>query len=165
MQLGWAARFDRLRVLWYRRIVNFDHADQQELVRSIKAAAEDSSRRLREWTMHWAGVFRDWVSQPWDVRRLRVVAEGAALVAGAVFIWWRFVRGWQLRWRRLRGTDIDPIRKKAGRWLRRMDSVLPTRDALGVRDSLCRLRYGRRETWPERPERVFAKARTIVRKS
>ena len=164
VQRDWSARFDRLRILWYRRIVNFDHADQLALVRSIKAAAEDSGRSLREWSMHWAGVIRDWLSQPWDIRRY-VSTAGAAALAGVLgWSWWRYGRTWWARWRRVRGSDIDPVRRKAGRWLRRMDQVASTPEALEVRGHLDRLRYGRRETWPV-PEQIFLRARRIVRRS
>jgi len=163
VQRGWAARFDRLRILWYRRIVNFDHADQQDLVRSIKAVAESSTQSLRAWSIQWAGVFRSWVSQPWDMRRWGAVAGGGALAVMLGYSCWHFGRAVWTRWRRTRGKDIDPIRKKAGRWLRRLDQAGRTSDDSGVRDSLCRLRYGRRETWPE-PERVFGRARQLVRK-
>ena len=163
VQGGWAAWFDRLRLLWYRRIVNFDHADQQDLVRSIKAVAEGSTQSLRAWTMQWTGVFRSWASQPWDIRRWGVVAGGGALVVMLGYSCWFFGRAVWTRWRRVRGKDIDPIRKKAGRWLRRLDIASLSCDDSGVRDSLWRLRYGRRETWPE-PGRVFARARHLVRK-
>ena len=164
VQSSWLSRFDRLRMLWYRRIVNFDHADQLELVRAIKAAAEDSTRGLRAWTTYWAGAFREWISQPWDMRRWGSVAGVCALVGLAGYGLFRFTPGWLARWRRVRGKDIDPVRRKAGRWLLRLDQVVLTRDAATVRDSLCRLRYGRRETWPD-PEQIFMSARKIVRKS
>ena len=164
LQRSWMTRFDRLRMLWYRRIVNFDRADQMELVRAIKAAAEDSSRSLRAWTTYWAGAFRDWVSRPWNVRRWGSVAGVCALAGLLGYGFFRYGRSWRSRWRRVRGKDIDPIRRKAGRWLRRLDEVGQTAESSEVRDSLCRLRYGRRETWSE-PERIFTKARRIVRKS
>jgi hypothetical protein len=164
VQRGWSARFDRMRILWYRRIINFDHADQLALVRSIKTAAEDSGRSLREWSTHWAGVFRDWLSQPWDFRRWISTAAAAALVGVLGWSGWRYGRGWWMRWRRVRGRDIDPVRRKAGRWLLRMDRLASTRETLEVREHLNRLRYGRRESWPV-PEHVFSKARKIVLRS
>jgi len=163
MPRGWAARFERLRILWYRRIVNFDRAGQQELVRSIQAAAEDSSRGVREWATRGAGAFRDWISQPWDVQRWATLARITALASFGGYAWWRYGRGWWAKRRYTRGKGVHPVRKKAGRWLRRMDSIVLTQDALAVQDALRRLRYGRSESWPE-PERVFARARGIVRK-
>jgi transglutaminase-like putative cysteine protease len=161
---GWASRLDRLQVLWYRRIVNFDRADQQALVQTIKKAAEASGRGLREWAMHWAGVFRDWFAQPWNVRRWGLLT-GIGATAGVLgWSWWRYGRGLWSRWRPSRGKGrIDPVRCKAGHWLRRMDRLVLTNDALQVRESLCRLRYGRRETWPE-PPLVFSQARRVLRK-
>jgi transglutaminase-like putative cysteine protease len=164
LQRSWMSRFDQLRMLWYRRIVNFDRADQMELVRAIKVVAEGSSRSLGAWTTYWAGAFRDWASQPWGIRRWGSVAGVCALAGLVGYGFFRYGRAWLSRWRRVRGKDIDPVRRKAGHWLRRLDQVAQTNESSEVRDSLCRLRYGRRETWSE-PERIFEKARGIVRKS
>jgi hypothetical protein len=160
----WSARLDRLRILWYRRVINFDHANQLELVHSVRAAAQDFGRNLREWSLRWAAALRDWFSQPWDVRRWVSTAGAATLVGVLGWSGWRYGRGGWARWRRVRRRDIDPVRRKAGRWLRRLDQVASTRDASEVREHLNRLRYGRRETWPV-PEQVFSKARRILRGS
>jgi len=163
VQHGWASRLDRLRMLWYRRIVNFDRGDQLELVRSIKATAENSSRRLREWMTHGAGAFRDWLSQPWNLRRWGSLAGWGTMVIAIGYVWWRYGRGRWGRWRRRRRRAIDPVRREAGHWLRQLDQAGQVHEVSEVRDSLFRLRYGRSETWPE-PGQVFARARKISRR-
>jgi hypothetical protein len=92
IERGWSSRLDRLRMLWYRRIVNFDRGDQLELVRSLKDTAENSTRQLREWTTHGAGVFRDWISQPWNLRRWSRLAEVCTLTIAIGYTWWRYGR-------------------------------------------------------------------------
>ena len=74
---------------------------------------------------------------------------------------WLGRRGWE-RWQSWRRPDeFDPVRRAAGKWLVRLreagsaDSMEP--DRVVVTD-LQRLRYGRRETWPE-PVGVFRRAR------
>lgn len=163
IERGWSSRLDRLRMLWYRRIVNFDRGDQLELVRSIKDTAENSTRQLREWTTHWAGVFRDWISQPWNLRRWCRLAGAGVLVVAIGYAVRRFGYRWWGRWRRGRGQGLDPVRREAGRWLRRLELAAPAGDVSAVREALARLRYGRGETWPE-PGEVFAQARKIRRR-
>jgi len=163
IERGWSSRLDRLRMLWYRRIVNFDHGDQLELVRSIKDTAENSTRQLREWTTHWAGVFRDWISQPWNLQRWSRLAGAGTLVVAIGYAVRRFGYRWWGRWRRGRGQGLDPVRREAGRWLRRLELAAPAGDVSAVREALARLRYGRGETWPE-PGQVFAQARKIRRR-
>jgi hypothetical protein len=65
-----------------------------------------------------------------------------------------------LRWRRWRRPQaFDPVRLQAGRWLGRLRAS--GREAPVVSD-LQRLRYGRRESWPE-PRGVFKRARQARR--
>jgi hypothetical protein len=163
VQQGWAARFDRLRLLWYRRIVNFDRADQQQLIRTIKASAEGTGRQIREQAAQIAEALRRWLSQPWDVRRWAQTAGFAILGGTAMFVWWRFGRRWWAQRRSMRGKGLDPVRREAGRWLQRLEQNTEHRDALlAVRDPLQRLRYGRPETWPE-PTAVFREAKRASR--
>jgi hypothetical protein len=163
VQQGWAARFDRLRLLWYRRIVNFDRADQQQLIRTIKASAEGTGRQIREQAAQIAAALRRWLSQPWDVRRW-VQTAGIIIFGGtALFVWWHFGRRWWAQRWRVRGKGMDPVRREAGRWLQRLEQNAENADAgLAVRDQLQRLRYGRPETWPE-SRSVFREAKRASR--
>jgi hypothetical protein len=104
---------------------------------------------------------------------------GLAALAGLVWAWREFGRGW---WRNLRrnAPGGDPVRLQAGRWLRELSEAgspsfaeasagraTPPYNGGGgetarVIGELQRLRFGARETWPE-PEPVFRRARAAVR--
>ncbi|MFA5057127.1 MAG: hypothetical protein WC485_03360, partial [Opitutaceae bacterium] len=69
-----------------------------------------------------------------------------------------------------RHTRADPVRREAGRWLRRLAESRRSKvegrewrvEAGDVQADLQRLRYGPRETWPE-PQAVFRRARRTLR--
>lgn len=156
---SWAARWDSLRVFWYRRIVNFDQQAQVHAFRSAKDAAKAAGRELRRRLGRWAAALESWWRAPWDVRRvggLLALAVGALLLAR----WWRRLRVRLLQhpfWRP-RGRRDDPVRREAGRWLQRLAGSPPAPDALPVCAELQRLRFGHRATWPD-PADVFRRAR------
>ena len=166
---SWSARFDSLRIIWYRRIVNFDSLTQVQIIESVKSFTIDSGSVLRTRFEELAKRLKAWYLRPWDTARLgRLAGEIAALtVAG-----WALLRLGQWGWGRWQGWrrphEFDPVRRTAGRWLARLREVAeargPRREARGrhqtdsaVVGELQRLRYGRRETWPE-PRRVFQRA-------
>jgi hypothetical protein len=160
---SWSARFDSLRVLWYRRIVNFDSRTQVQMIEQVKLFTTDSGAALRLRFDEITQRFKAWVHRPWNAARAGRLA--AAAVAVAALLWglgrlggWGWGR-WQA-WRR--PHDYDPVRREAGRWLARLR---PSTEVGGRREEdgeiipdLRRLRYGRRETWPE-PRGVFRRAR------
>jgi len=164
---GWEARFDSMRVLWYRRIVNFDSRAQVQMIEQVKSFTMDSGTALRARLTEIAQRFQTWVLRPWSAMRIgRTVGLG---LAGAALLWalacfgqWAWVR-WQV-WRR--PQEFDPVRRTAGRWLAHLhpataDGERQTDDEAVIHE-LRRLRYGRRETWPE-PRAVFQRARKARR--
>ncbi|MFH1497914.1 MAG: transglutaminaseTgpA domain-containing protein [Verrucomicrobiota bacterium] len=154
---GWAARWNSLRVFWYRRIVSFDQQSQLDMVRSAGRMAESYAKRLISELDRRLKALAEWASTPWSLGR---VGWGAgALAAGALLVWgWRKLHfvAW---WRALRGAD--PVRREAGRWLRRLDAKALPADH-DVRAELLRLRYGRKATWTP-STRVFKAARAALR--
>ena len=91
------------------------------------------------------------------------IGVGAGLLAVLVRTGqWAWVR-WQA-WRR--PHEFDPVRRTAGRWLTRLRERTENRGRRTedgeVVHELQRLRYGRRETWPE-PRGVFRRARQARR--
>jgi len=162
---SWTARFDSLRVFWYRRIVNFDQRTQVETLQALKAATEDSGRWLRALVASPVQWLKAWLSEPWDARRVAKLLAVLAAAAGAVWAWREFGHGW---WRRMAGrwgggTRLDPVRVEASRWLGRIaDCGLRNADGEEVTLDLQRLRFGRPETWPD-PEPVFRRARRTAR--
>jgi transglutaminase-like putative cysteine protease len=160
---SWSARVDSLRILWYRRIVNFDSRQQVQMMEQVKTFTTDSSTALRAKLEAFSKELKAWLAKPWDGRRL---AKVAGSIAGVIALVALLVRlggsGWQ-RWRRWRQPQgYDPVRLKAGRWIGRLrgrseDREQTTEDRQVIAE-LQRLRYGRRETWPE-PRGVFRRAK------
>lgn len=162
---SWRARLDGLRVFWYRRIVNFDLDTQAQLLSSTKRWFSDTSRRIIAWADARAAGMRGWMQQPWNPGRWTGLVVIAALVGGMIWFWRRTGARWWLSLRRRtgRGAQPDPVRREAGRWLRRARNRpgFTWPEDLGA--ALLRLRFGEPSTWPE-PIQVFRAARTALRR-
>ena len=161
---SWAARFDSLRVFWYRRIVNFDQRSQVETLQAVKQATENSGKQLRAVLADVMERLKTWLSAPWDARRLAKLLGVLAAMAGAGWVWREFGRGW---WHRFRNTaaggKADPVRAQAGRWLRALaEAGGQDGETSPVLADLQRLRFGAKATWPA-PEPVFRRARHALR--
>ncbi len=163
---SWAARFESLRVFWYRRIVNFDQQSQVRLVHNAKKLADERLREFKKTLREKLEALKAWIASPWDARRVAAWGLSAAAVVFGVVGWRLAGRGAWLRWRsgRMRGGP-DPVRREAGRWLRKIsDSGSVMADLDGVRAELENLRYGPSAKWPE-PTGVFRRAkRTLARR-
>ena len=158
---GWPARLDALRMLWYRRIVNFDHGAQEEVGATLKTLTQNAGRALLAKLDNWGNAARDWLLRPWNFRRL--ASWGCVATLGAALAWaawhWRYL--WWLRWTR-RGRG-DPVRSEAGRWLRRFARAEMPEQAQPVVMQLERLRYGPATGRPA-PLTVFLRAKRVWRK-
>ena len=152
---SWKARFESLRVFWYRRIVSFDQNSQIETLNAVKQATENSSRRLRGALDQWGERIRAWISTPWSVRRLAGFVSMLAVVIIGVIVGLQAYRFIILRsWRHRRAGSANVVRAEAGKWLARLDrrdsgptDSPPERQALI--SELQRIRFGMRETWSE----------------
>jgi transglutaminase-like putative cysteine protease len=159
---SWSARLDSLQVLWYRRIVNFDARTQVQMFDQVKSYTVDSGQALRARLDEYFKRLKLWIVRPWDAARLGRLA--GLLTAAAVAVWacWRLGQLSWLRWQVWRRpNEFDPVRREAGRWLTRLRE--PANDPAVASDvvvDLRRLRYGRRETWPD-PRGVFKRARRV----
>ena len=162
---SWKARLDSLRVFWYRRIVSFDRQSQAQTLKAVKEAKENLGKYLRDTLAATIADVKAWLAAPWDFRRVVIVLGSVGLVGLVVWLWREFGRAW---WRTLgRGRGArreDPVRREAGRWLRKLAEVPSgASDAPGeVRAGLQRVRFGARATWPE-PEKLFRRARRVLR--
>ncbi len=166
---SWTARFDSLRVFWYRRIVNFDARSQEETLAAVKTATQNTGRRAREMLEHAASALRAWLAGPWDARRWAGVLAVIAGGTGVIWLWrnFRYVI-FDFRLGR-RGRREDPVRREAGRLLAQLREGREGdgRGAAGpeeteTRAELQRLRFGARETWRE-PVAVLRRARGVAR--
>ena len=193
---SWSARVDSLRVLWYRRIVNFDSRAQEQMLEQAKAFTTDTGTVLRARFEEFSRRLEDWLRRPWSAARLGKSAAGGVGVVGLLWVLgWLGQGAWQ-RWQRWRRPDeFDPVRRTAGQWLVRLRAVtgeqqtvdggLQTVDGgrrtvdggrwtedggkktvdggqtlVALVGDLRRLRYGRRETWPE-ARGVFTRAKRV----
>jgi len=155
---SWSARVDSLRVLWYRRIVNFDSRQQVQMIEQVKTFTTDSGSALKVQLDEISKRLKEWLARPWNAARIGRSIGLSAVVAGLGWVLWRLAGlGWQ-RWRQWRKpAEYDPVRRTAGRWLGRLRQRAEQSDVV---PDLQRLRYGRRETWPE-PRAVFRRARRV----
>ncbi len=164
---SWSAKFDGLRVFWYRRIVDFDQKAQAELARSAKVAIENRAQQIKQSIHRLLKEVGEWMQQPWDLRRLLAIAAVVAGGAGAVLGWRYWLRDGLRRWRSsLTHAGLDPVRREAGHWLRRLKSLQPPEagvfECLTLQAELERLRYGPKIGWPDARE-VFRRARHACR--
>ncbi|HEY4247191.1 MAG TPA: DUF3488 and transglutaminase-like domain-containing protein [Lacunisphaera sp.] len=158
---SWSARFDSLRVLWYRRIVNFDSRTQLQMIDQVKSFTQNSGSAIRATLEDVSRKLKIWLRGPWSMVR---AAKTGGLLVGLVALAWgtlQCVRWAWMRWQvRRQPEKYDPVRQKAGRWLARLSADPKHREIVA---ELQRLRYGRRETWPE-PKSVFKRAKQSGRK-
>jgi len=163
---SWGARFESLRIFWYRRIVNFDQKSQVELVRDVKKLADERLRAFKKTLRRELEALKEWLASPWDAGRVTAWTAAVLVIVGSFFAWRLAGRGAWMRWRSGRGKGkMDPVRREAGRWLRKIsDSGSGNADLADVRTELEKLRYGPQARWPE-PMGVFRRAkRTLKRK-
>ena len=71
---SWAARWESLRVFWYRRIVNFDQRTQMETLQAVKAATQNSGKQLRVTLSDAIERLKAWLAAPWNAQRVAAAA-------------------------------------------------------------------------------------------
>jgi protein-glutamine gamma-glutamyltransferase len=160
---SWSARVDSLRVLWYRRIVNFDSRTQVQMIEQVKSFTTDTGTVLRARLEAFSQRFKNWIFRPWNLARL---GKSAGLLGALLALLFALARSGVWAWQRWQGWrrphQFDPVRRQAGQWLARLrqasEDRLQKTEASEVIPDLQRLRYGRRETWPE-ARGVFQRAK------
>jgi protein-glutamine gamma-glutamyltransferase len=158
---SWNARLDALRMFWYRRIVDFDQNSQAELARDAKSAIQTYMKNLKAVLDERLRSIGEWLSKPWGFARWLAWIFVVVTAFGLVLGWRYYGRVMWLRWRSgmtRRGTD--PVRREAGRWLRKLDlrGGANEGERAAVRAELERLRYGPRHSWPS-PQGAFRRAK------
>ncbi len=149
-----SARFDSLRVFWYRHIVSFDQGAQRDLSRSAIGLLTNFKQFFGNKIQQAAAWFRE----AWRPGRLALLA-GMGILAGALLLGGRSLR---LAWLAWRGPA--QVRREAGRWLQRLSGRMGRGNgaAAALRSELERLRYGPVAGWPD-PGRTFGRARRAGR--
>lgn len=146
---GWRARFDGLRVFWYRHIVSFDQDSQVGMAAETRRSLDRAVTWLAKTSRTILERIRDWLLEPWSMRRLMI--HVALLILAVLALWLvsaaRRSWGWRtlLMWRRGRRGG-DPVRREAARWLQRIRAAPPAirenGELLRNRADLERLRFG-----------------------
>ncbi len=157
---SWNARWESLRVFWYRRIVNLDQRTQLDAMNAVKDAAAQAGRRLRELLDRAGSRLKAWSIAPWRAPHL---SGWAAATAALIVLAWlarrhRFILFAGFGSGRRSG---DAVRREAGRWLakfQRQEPANPVPFRPEVIADLQRLRFGARETWPA-PAGVLRRAK------
>jgi hypothetical protein len=165
---GIGAWYDSLTMLWFRRVVNFEEADQRE-------AAKEAANRLLAWSTELRDRMKLWRAAIMEAAAelraapaklvgpvLAVLASGAA-----IFALLRLSRKLSAR-RVRRAVDDDPrvrrFRERAGRALVKLDAAAtsgwPVEAA--VRDAVESIRFGRPHEWPE-PEGALGSVAPALR--
>ncbi|MGF1451175.1 MAG: transglutaminaseTgpA domain-containing protein [Opitutales bacterium] len=173
---GWQAWVDSLRMAWYRRVVNFDQTDQQDLAEDVRSSTEEA--------MIWWQARRDSSSAGrhegrtggWSWRRLLWTAlwlcGGAALFLLGRLLWQRLGL---LTWGRSpasRRRQIERSRRQASRVLRRFGPASRRWEHEGpsaeirqqwrqTREALLAIRFGDLSQ-TEDPEQIFRQARRLL---
>ncbi len=157
------AYVDSLRMLWYRRIVNFDEQSQKEVAIQLKDFFLAYMQVAEEWAIRAVKQIYDWIVAPWSLAKLFYTST-SLFIAVSILL---FQRNLALNYRELLLAPFkrgDPIRRKASKLLakseqkRRKRSKGTPEDREAVISELKRLRFGRKETWPN-PRLVFKEAR------
>ncbi len=164
-----AAYFDSLRMLWYRRIVNFDQRSQ----RGVAEALKDIGHTAAVWGRATMDVVREQYAA-WEAAPLSFSSKGDILCFSILL----FLIAVLMKRLGIGKSDVmewfsrgpAPTRQRAGQLLRRLEHRLgrpPRRrswseaDALRLADQLTVIRYGRTETWPE-PRQTFRAVRRML---
>lgn len=143
-----AAYVDSLRILWFRRVIQFDEEDQEALGTQARHWGAAFWELLKE--NAWAGL--DWLRSTLaglndGEGRLKSVRDLSVVVGVTLGVLVLLVK-WGRRWRR-RSWE-ERLRRQAGRMLRRSQGGEQSAERVAL---LERVRYGAVESWPEEPER------------
>lgn len=165
---SFGAYFDSLRMLWYRRIVNFDQRSQKEVVVSLQNIGDTVSLWGNATAVTLWSSFQEWSNMPWTFRNKGDFLFTSVMVFLIATVMRKFGVGTSdvVEWFR-RGEK--PTRRRAGELLRRVRAMLdgPPRDgfdfdrAVAIERDLYLIRFGRTDRWPS-PIEVFRAARRLL---
>lgn len=158
VETGWEAWVDSMRMVWYRRVVNFNQTDQVEIASGIRDLGQAFVEQVKQFVLGYWMAFKRWLASAWDIRKVMQVVAALAMFCLFVFAV-RYVKSGLLLFLkvfgRLRGrewVEHNPDRRRAGRWLRKFqphvgalqkgDSRESNRALMNAYEQLLALRYG-----------------------
>lgn len=162
------AYLDSLRVVWYRRIVNFDQQSQENLASNLKEISESFGVAFKEELRALSNNVRNWFFKPWTQAKVFEIVQwitilGVGSILGLSAVKWLRNRG---------GKRTDPTRARAGKLIARFREQEPDftneraqftqEDWRSTYGALQALRYGPDSGRPA-PTPVFHKAKELLR--
>lgn len=158
-----SAYLDSLRVLWYRRIVNFDQSQQREIVDSVRSRLAGLKKAISTQIHTWKEAISQLIRNPANLTAWSSIFRwlGWLIAISGSLVIWR-----QLRKRSLtqKGKASNMTRQRAGKWLLRLKKIPDSESASEVISELLTIRYGSENIWKS-PGSVFRRARRVCRHS
>lgn len=154
---SFAAYLDSLRVMWYRRVIQFDQYQQQAIVTGIREKFRHIGTMLRE-PIQMLGQRVKTMVQNLITGNPLLALLGTTATVWFLFRLWQLLRGgMSLNWNTHSRTRESRVRRKAGRYLMLLqrESSVPKGQLLA---DLRTLRFGRVGDWPP-PVEVFKRFR------
>ncbi len=143
----WKAYVDSLRILWFRRIIQFDGADQAEMADSVRTAGQVGLEWLKERFAQLKVRFNA------DIEAVKVEGSYGRIVLDiSIPLITILLLLWLLKLYRRRHVRLNfeaIVRQKAGRLLKELPDELLAK--AGLRVTFQQLRFGPLENWPEEP--------------
>ncbi|MEX0322482.1 MAG: transglutaminaseTgpA domain-containing protein [Puniceicoccaceae bacterium] len=157
----WKAYMDSLRVLWFRRIIQFDGADQAEMADSVRNAGLLGF----EWFKERFAQLKSRLKTDIEAVKVegsygRIVLDISIPIVTIVLLVW-LLKLYRRRHVRLNFEAI--IRRKAGRLLEELPDELLAK--AGLRAMIQQMRFGPVDSWPEEPARSLKAAVKVARKA
>lgn len=120
---GWGAWMDSVRMVWYRRVINFDQDDQEEIASNLREVSMNAYKEFQAAVKQKWNALKDWLTEGWSVAKVRDIALTVAFICLAIVALRALYLAF-LTWRSTRASGggrsaSDPIRRKAGRVLSR----------------------------------------------
>ena len=171
-ETGFQAWIDSLRVMWYRQVINFDDSSQEEFVEGVSAAVQRMGKDLRRWIGDLGPALVETAGEYWrSLVRTPLAWISVVFLLGCGFLLLRWLdRHPGSFWSRTFRKSLNPLRRRAGRELRRLDSmrvpdVFPEEETLReeLRERLLAVRFGRNPE-PSEAFRLFRRTRRFTRR-
>lgn len=152
---GLNAWYDSMRMLWFRRVVNFDEAGRDEAaknaVSSVTEWGRQASETIKAWKAQLLLSLREWAETP---AKFLPVAAGVSLCIFVLMVVVKYFRRRVVR-AVLRAGEADPrvrrFRERAGRALARIDRAVAAGSPVdsSVRAAVETVRFGAPSSWPD----------------